>query len=239
MEDGPDRRHDRGPARQLVLDLARDPSYDRDQFLVSPSNVTAHATIERWPAWPNRVLLLLGPPGSGKSHLAAVWAAKAGARVVSEAHSSPPNDWRGPMVALVEDCGRVAYDQATLFHLINMVGETGGWLLITSASAPATWNITVPDLMSRLRLAPTVEIHRPDTQLVKAVIVKLFADRQIRVDEEVINYAALHCEQSLEAVGAFVAAVDEDALASGRRITRPLAAQAMARLASRRSSDDG
>ena len=232
MEDGADRRREQGQARQLVLDLAHRPSYDRDEFLVSPSNAVAHATIERWPDWPGRVLLLLGPPGSGKSHLGAIWAAKAGARVITPGGATPLSAWVGPVVALVEDCGRSAYNQATLFHLINMVGETGGWLLVTSTSGPTTWGITVPDLLSRFRLATSVELQSPDAELIKAVIVKLFADRQIRIDEDVVNYAALHCEQSLQAIGTFVAAVDEDALASGRRITRPLAAQALARLAS-------
>ncbi len=227
-----------GGARQLVLDLVRDPSYDPEEFLVSSSNADAHAAIARWPAWPTRMLILMGPPGSGKSHLGAIWAARAGAHMVERAHIASQGCWTGRVVALLEDCGKGIDDQASLFHLINMVGETNGWLLMTAHTSPAAWGITIPDLLSRLRLAETVAIHRPDGDLVKAVIVKLFTDRQIQVDEDVVNYAALHCEQSLDAVGKFVAAVDEDALATGRRITRPLAAQTMARLTSRLSDAD-
>ena len=226
-----DPRRKQGRARQLVLDLAREPSYEPDEFLASPSNAEAHATIERWPAWPNRILLLLGPPGSGKSHLGAIWAARAKARIISSGRAIPLDDWDGAVVALLEDCDRASHDQASLFHLVNLVRETGGWLLMTAQSLPATWDIKVPDLLSRLRLADVVEIRRPDAALVKAVIVKLFADRQIRIDEDVVNYAALHCEQSLDAISDFVAAVDEAALASSRKVTRPLAVETMARMA--------
>ena len=213
-----------------MFDLARDPSYDPDEFLVAPSNAAAHAAVERWPAWPTRCLILVGPPGSGKSHLAAIWAARSNARVLSTEDLASLGQWGGPVVALLEDCCRTAYDQTALFHLVNMVGEGRGSLLITARSAPATWNVEVPDLLSRLRAAQIVELRPPDANLVKAVIIKLFADRQIRIDEDVVNYAALHCEQSLDAVSSFVAAVDEDALASGRRVTRHLAARTMSRL---------
>lgn len=231
MEDDTRRRRTSGPSRQLVFDLARDPSYDRDEFLVSSSNESAYATIDRWPAWPSRVLLLVGSPGSGKSHLAAIWAATSDARIVTANHVAISSEWDGPVVALVEDWDRVTYDQASLFHLVNMVGETNGWLMMTSRSVPTTSNITIPDLLSRLRLATVIEVHRPDAELIKSVIIKLFADRQIRIDEEVVNYTALHCERSIDAISGFVAAVDQDALASGRRITRQLAASTMARLA--------
>ena len=213
-----------------MLDLAREPSYDPDEFLVSSSNAEAHAAVARWPAWPSRTLVLTGPSGAGKSHLAAIWAARAEAHILRPAHIASLERWDGSVVALLEDCGKGIDDQVSLFHLINMVGETKGWLLLTAQTPPTAWDISIPDLLSRLRLAETVAIDKPDGNLIRAVIVKLFNDRQIRIDEDVVNYAALHCEQSLEAVGAFVAAVDEDALAAGRRITRPLAVQTMARL---------
>jgi chromosomal replication initiation ATPase DnaA len=108
--------------------------------------------------------------------------------------------------------------------------ETGGWLLLTARTRPDPWGLRTPDLLSRLRLSPLAQIGAPNAELVRAVLVKLFADRQIRIDEDVVAYATLHLEQSLEAVTRFVQAVDEAALSSGRRITRPLAAATIALL---------
>ena len=219
------------PPRQLILDLARGPSYDPDQFLVSASNALAHAMVDTWPAWSDPVVLLTGPAGAGKSHLGSIWASRSHARVVRPGDALNIGDWRTPVVALVEDCDRAAYPEAGLFHLLNIVKESGGWLLLTARTPPARWSIATPDLISRLRLAPSVAIREPDSALIRAVIVKLFADRQIRIEADVVSYASLHCDRSLEAISAFVDAVDEDALAASRRITRPLAAQTIARLA--------
>ena len=223
-----------GSKRQLTLDLGGDPSYEPDQFLVSPSNARAHAMIESWPHWPARMLLVQGPTGCGKSHLGAIWCEQAKAVTIR------PHDTSGLCAllaardvgrgVLLEDCDRAGHDETALFHLINAIGETGGWLLVTARCPPETWGVETPDLLSRLRAAPTVTIDAPDRTLLKAVLVKLFADRQIRVEEDVVSYAALHCEQSLEAISAFVSAVDEEGLASNRRITRPLATQIISRL---------
>jgi chromosomal replication initiation ATPase DnaA len=216
--------------RQLVLDLAHRTSFASDDFLVSPSNAEAFAMVERWPDWPDRVLLLLGPSGCGKSHIAAIWAARTVARIVRPGDPLNPACGSGQPVAVLEDCDRAGHDDAALFHLINLARDNGGWLLITAREPPSLWGVKTADLLSRLRLAPTVPIGRPEPPLIRAVIVKLFADRQIRIDEEVVAYAARHCERSLEAVNRFVAAVDEESLTAGRRITRPLAASAIASL---------
>ena len=214
--------------RQLVLDLGRDPSYDPDEFLVSSCNETAYAAVRAWPTWPDRAIVLLGPAGSGKSHLAAIWASRAGALKLGPG-ASLPFEMRQGQAAMMEDCERVRPDEAALFHQLNIVRETGGWLLLTAREPPDRWGLRTLDLLSRLRLAPTVSIGHPDLLLMKSVIVKLFSDRQIYIDEDVVAYAARHCEQSLEAANRFVAAVDEESLASGRRITRPLAARILAR----------
>ena len=229
-------RNGDGNARQFTLDLGRDPSYEPDQFLVSPSNARAHAMIDRWPHWPARMLLLQGPTGSGKSHLGAIWCERAQAVTVR------PRDASGLCAllttrvvgqsVLLEDCDRAGHDENALFHLINAIGEVGGWLLVTARCPPEAWGIETRDLLSRLRAAPTMTIDAPDTTLLKAVLVKLFADRQIRVEEDVVSYAALHCDQSLEAISAFVSMIDDEGLASGRRINRPLATQIISRLAS-------
>ena len=233
-DDGIGPRRGPGHARQLVLDLARDPSFDPEEFLVSASNAAAHAAIERWPTWSTRTLLLIGPPGSGKSHLGAIWAARARAQIITISRPATFDSLDGPVTALLESCDDAAYDQSAIFHLVNVVAETSGWLLMTARSGPAMWAVAIPDLLSRLRVVETITIQKPDIALIKAVMVKLFTDRQIRIDEEVVDYAALHCEQSLDAINVFVTAVDADALASGRRITRPLAIQTINRLAEKR-----
>lgn len=214
-----------GTARQMVLDLTRAPSFDPDDFLVSPANAEAHALVMAWPEWPSRTLLLVGPPGAGKSHLATIWAGLAGARPFD-----PEEFPRGAGAWLVEDADRCRDPEAALFHLLNLVEEARGWLIVTAQSPPDRWGLCTPDLLSRLRRAPVATIGAPDAELLRSVLVKLFADRQIRIDADVVAYAALHCEQSLEAILRFVAAVDEAALAEGRRITRPLAARALASL---------
>lgn len=218
-------------ARQLVFDLARAPGFDRDDFLVSAANEAAVAAIQAWPNWPGRTLLVTGPTGSGKSHLAAIWAADVGATTSKVAGSLDFSLWDGGgRSVLLEDCDGGTHAEQALFHALNLVRETAGWLLMTARNGPGTWGIRTPDLLSRLRLSPTVAIHSPDSELMKAVLLKLFTDRQILIDEDVINYAARHCEQSLDAVNRFVAAVDEAALATGRRITRPLASHTLAGL---------
>jgi chromosomal replication initiation ATPase DnaA len=216
-------------ARQLTLDLAGPPSYEDDDFLVQPANAAAHAMIERWPDWPERLLLLTGPAGSGKSHLAAMWARRAGAVHLSRTETLDPQSLGNPPRVVLEDCDRQTYPEAELFHLINRVREDGGALLATARLAPTLWGIRTPDLLSRLRLAPLVQIGRPDHALMRAVLAKLFFDRQIRIDEDVIDYAVRHCDESLEALRDFVEAVDQHSLAEGRRITRPLAARALRR----------
>ena len=218
-------------ARQLVFDLARAPGFDRDDFLVSAANEAAVAALRAWPAWPTRSLLLVGPPGSGKSHLAAIWAADTGATYAPLGAALPATLWDGgDRCVVLEDCDRGVLTEAALFHAINLARETGGSLLMTARASPRNWGVTTPDLASRLRLMTLAEIKRPDNELVKAVLVKLFTDRQILIDEDVVNYAARHCEQSLDAVNRFVAAIDEAALATCRRITRPLAASTLALL---------
>ena len=228
---GSDRaRVERLRARQLTLDLAGAPSFARDEFLVSPSNARAHATIEAWPEWPDNALILCGPAGSGKSHLGAIWAARTGATIILPTDLLEPGAMDLPIAALVEDCDRGAYPEAALFHLANLARETNGSVILTARCPPSQWGLQTPDLLSRLRRAPLVAIETPDGGLLRAVIIKLFSDRQIRIEEDVVAYAALHCDQSLEAISVFVAAVDDDALAMGRRITRSLAARTLARL---------
>jgi len=224
-------RRDRARDRQLALDLAAGPSHGEEDFLVGPSNEEAYGALEAWPDWAHPILRLEGPPGSGKSHLAAIWAARAGARRLAVADVT---DAAVPALAdaaalLVEDADRGPRDEAALFHLMNLARERAISLVITASAPPDAWGLATPDLVSRLRLAPVTRLAPPDDGLFKAVLVKLFVERQLVVDTTVVDYLALRLERSLAAASQAVAALDADALAQKRRITRPMAADYVAR----------
>jgi chromosomal replication initiation ATPase DnaA len=212
--------------KQLAFDLPLDPRYGREDFLVSPSNDRAYALIERWPDWPDAILHLTGPKGSGKSHLASIWATAARAWTIDAFEVSgervPHLVSNGALV--VEDADRGDRDEASLFHLLNLARERGGFVLLTSAGPVDAWGLKTPDLLSRLRLAPAVSLDPPDDALLKAVLVKLFVDRQLVVDTSVVDFLALRIERSLARAAETVTALDREALSRGRRITRAMAA---------------
>ncbi len=215
-----------GP-RQLALALDHSESFARDDFLSGPSNVAALALIERWPDWPDRVMLLVGPEGAGKSHLAAIWAQTAGARLVAaralESVNLPAMLATGALV--VEDLVAGRFDERALFHLLNLVREEAAALLITARELPAAFAIALNDLASRLRALPVVNIAAPDDALLRAVIVKQFSDRQLAVDESLIAYLLTHIERSFAAVRAAVERLDREALQQKRPVTRALAGE--------------
>ncbi|MGJ0425926.1 hypothetical protein [Methylocystis sp.] len=216
----------REPGRQLPLDLPTTPRFGREEFLPAASNRAALEMIERWPNWPDRVLALIGPAGAGKSHLCAIWAARASALVVAP-EALPTLEGlvaQAPHAIVIDDVDRVA-DETALFHLLNFVNESGAFLLMSAARPPRAEDTRLPDLLSRLRRAPIVEIGAPDETLMRAVLVKLFADRQLLVEPPALAFAALRLERSLAAARAFVAALDREALAQGRPVTRALAAK--------------
>ncbi len=215
-----------GP-RQLALALDHTESLTRDDFLVGPSNESAFAIIERWPDWPDRVIALAGPGGSGKSHLAAIWAAQSGARFLSARALSdthlPSALATGALV--IEDVAESALDERALFHLLNLARQDGAWLLLTARSLPAQWTLALPDLGSRLRAIPAVALAPPDDALLRAVIVKLFADRQLAVDEPLVGYLVSRIERSFAAARSAVALLDSEALRRKRPVNRVLAAE--------------
>ena len=212
--------------RQLALALDHAESYAREDFLVGPCNEGPFQLICSWPDWPANALALVGPEGSGKTHLAMIWAAMAGARIISARAlrdaEVPSALATGALV--VEDSSADADDRA-LFHLINLAREDNAALLFTARSAPATWPVAIPDLLSRLRALPVVTLQAPDDAMLRAVIVKLAADRQLALDESVVAFMATRIERSFAAARAAVIGLDNEALRQGRAPTRALAAE--------------
>ena len=221
-------------SRQLTLDLPVETRFGREDFLVSPCNETAFAMFERWPDWPDRVLLLLGPVGAGKSHLGHIWAQQAGATVLSTSQLVK-TDLPALVAAgaiLLEDADLARGNEAEFFHLLNLVRSAPScFLVVTARSWPDAWGLKTADLLSRLRLAPAIEIGEPDDALVRAVLVKLFHDRQLEVDISVVEYLALRIERSLAAARNIVGVLDQEALRAGRSITRPMASEVLRGLA--------
>jgi chromosomal replication initiation ATPase DnaA len=215
-----------GP-RQLALALAHAESFAREDFLSGAANEAALALIGRWPDWPDRTIALIGPEGSGKSHLAAIWAADSGARMLSAralaGASLPAALATGALV--VEDAAAGEFDQRQLFHLINLAREENAFVLVTARTPPAGWSVAIPDLASRLRALPTVALAPPDDVLLRAVLVKLFADRQLAADESLVAYLASRIERSFAGARAAVERLDREALRQQRPVTRALAAE--------------
>jgi chromosomal replication initiation ATPase DnaA len=218
------RRPDSTPA-QLPLDLRLEPQYDAANFLVSPSNEVAYEAVSQWPDWPDRLLLLVGPEGCGKTHLAHVWAGLSGAALVPGARlgDHAPDQLAALPALVIEDIDAAPFDEARLFHLVNMARENGMGLLFTAHRRPDLWHLRTPDLLSRLRLAPVAEISAPDDALLRALLVKLFIDRGLMVDTSVIDYLVVRIERSFAGARRIVEALDREALALGRRLTRAVA----------------
>lgn len=213
--------------RQLALDLPHAESFRRDDFLASSANAAALALVESWPAWPDRFAAIVGPPGSGKSHLAAIWAARSGARIVDAASLTRTEVPRALVTGalVLEDLAPQRIDEAALFHLLNLAREEPAFILMTAGKRLDLAGFTLPDLASRLRAVPAVTLAPPDDALIAAVLVKLFADRQILIDEDTVSYLLARMERTLAAARALAARLDRVSLSQGRRITRALAAE--------------
>jgi chromosomal replication initiation ATPase DnaA len=219
------------PPRQLALALGHQASFAREDFLAGPSNAAALGLVERWPDWPDRLLMVAGPQGSGKSHLAAIWASAAGARFLAS-RALEDADLPGALstgALVIEDVAPDAVDERALFHVINLAREEEAFVLVTAPTAPAGWRLRIADLASRLRALPVVELGPPDDALLRALMVKLFADRQLAVDESLIAYLVSHIERSFAAARAAVERLDREALGLHRPVTRALAAEVLGR----------
>jgi chromosomal replication initiation ATPase DnaA len=217
------------PAGQLVLDLAHRPALGAEDFLISRSNQAAAEIVDRWPAWPHAALLVVAPPRAGKTHLANVWRLKSGAVRRLAAALSEDDAARPPAALVVEDLDAGIGNERVLFHLLNLVREGNLSMLLTSSVPPGALTVALPDLRSRLRGLPAVSIAPPDEALLRAVLVKHFADRQLTVEPHVIAHIALHMEQSMQAAAAIVAEIDREAMVHHRKVTRALVAEILAR----------
>jgi chromosomal replication initiation ATPase DnaA len=207
---------------QLALDLPFRPALGAGDFVVSDSNRDAVAWLDRWPDWPGRILAIHGPAGCGKTHLAHVWQARSSAQFLAVADASvlPPR-----AAVILEQTGDIDWPsekQVALFHFLNRLREQEGYLLLLSQVAPARWPVTLPDLASRLAAIPAIAVAAPDDRLLSAILIKHFADRQLTVGDDVINFLARHIERSFAAAAQSVAAIDRAALSSRRRVTLPL-----------------
>jgi chromosomal replication initiation ATPase DnaA len=213
-------------AHQLAFDLPHAESFRRDDFLGSPANEAALALVERWPEWPGRLAAIVGPRGAGKSHLAAIWAERAGARIVAASaltRAEVPAALATGALA-VEDVAAGA-DEAALFHLLNLGREDHAFVLFTASRRLDALGLTLPDLISRLRAIPVVTLAPPDDALLSAILVKLFADRQLAISNDVVAYLLPRIERSFAAARAAVAQLDAAALSRGRAVNRGLAAE--------------
>lgn len=227
-----------GP-EQLALGFEHRESLAREDFLRTPANAAALDTLERWPDWPARALVLAGPEGSGKSHLAAIWAARAGGRILPAAaldEAAVPEALAAGTLVL-EDV-RPGVDEVALFHLLNLARDAGTFLLLTALTPPAGWTLRVADLLSRLRAMPVLQLAPPDDALLRAVLVKLFADRQLAVDEGLLVYLERRIERSLAAARAVVAALDREGLRQQRPVNRALAVELLGAAAGDEGGED-
>jgi chromosomal replication initiation ATPase DnaA len=215
--------------QQLTFNLPPEPRLTRENFFVSQANAIAMAAIDGWKSWPQQKMLLIGPDGAGKSHLAQIWASDANAVLV---HASALTAADLPALAAhgvvgIEDAETLASDpaaEAALFHLHNLLASSGT-LLVTAKSPPRDWGLTLPDLASRMQATAHTRLDPPDDALLTAVLAKLFADRQLAILPNLIPYLIARMDRSIAAARSLVAALDDRALAQHRPITRTMAAE--------------
>jgi chromosomal replication initiation ATPase DnaA len=215
--------------RQLSLDLPHRAALGAEDFLVSECNRGAVRLIDSWPDWQDNAQLIIGPAASGKTHLARVWQARSSAETLTPTGLDVGLlDSTGEGTPLIiEDVDRADYDEKALFHLLNLAREKRLFVLLSARDAPNRFDCSLPDLRSRLNALPAVRIGAPDDALLKTVMLKHFADRQLSIDPRVLDFLALRIERSLAAAAVAVAAIDRAALGSGRKLSRQLVAEVL------------
>lgn len=226
----------KGPG-QLAFGFEQRPALSGADFLVTTANRDAVAWLDAWPKWPAPALIIYGPGGSGKSHLGQVFRARAAAREIDPATLGGAGfaDLLNATCDFLIDDAEAIKDPEALLHLYNSVAARGGHILMTARHAPAAWQITLLDLRSRLLSAPAAALGRPDDELIKAVLAKLFSDRQVRVDVDVVEFLARRMERSLTEAQRLVAAIDQAALSAHRDVTVPFVREIMHNLRDKES----
>lgn len=219
---------------QIPLSFEITPSKGRDDLIVSQSVQGAITMIDQWPNWPSHLVVLAGPTGSGKSHIAHIWQQKSDAKlVVLHNNTGDLVDLVKTTPVLIENIDQLLAssqaDETQLFHLLNAAKEAGSFVLMTARSWPASWQVGLPDLASRIKAATIVEISEPDENLLTQVIFKLFADRQVEIDEKTVNYLVMRMERSLAVASNIVEAMDELALSKKTPVSRSIAAEVLAK----------
>ena len=220
---------------QLPFDLVHETAVQREDLIESPANATAINMIDAWPNWPGQLTILAGPVGSGKSHIGSVWQELSQA---TKTQSSNLNSELSELISiaenggniLLEDAGENSLDETALFHLFNAVKQGGSYCLVTARTWPTQWNVTLPDLASRLKAAQLIELQEPDDMLLKLVMMKLFSDRQVSVDEKVLDYCVVRMERSLASAANLVAEIDAEALSRKTSVSKATAASALSKL---------
>ncbi len=226
-------------AQQIPLSFEHRHALDAEDFVVADANRDAVAWLDRWPDWPGRSLALYGPAASGKTHLAHVWRHRSSAHLIAARELSVANvmDALGSEHRLVVEDADCGVDEEALFHVINLVREEDGFLMLTGREAPARWTVGLPDLASRLAAIPAVAVTAPDDELLAAVLGKLFDDRQLKVADDVVDYLVMRMERSFSAVGSLVENLDSLSLAERRNITVPLARRVLEQQESTRGDE--
>ncbi len=208
---------------QLPLDLPVRVARGREDFYLASSNREAVEWIDRWPSWPFHALSIYGPRACGKTHLARVWQTRTGAASIAVEELRRIRLPEGLSAGIVVEHRGLDFDEVALLHLYNAVGQAGGFLLLTSLEPPARWEVSLPDLRSRLRATTAIGVGLPDDTLLAVVLTKMFADRQLSVTPDVISFLVARLERSFEAARRCVASLDKAALATSRAITVRLA----------------
>lgn len=212
---------------QLVFELPHVPALGSEDFLISQSNEQAVRLIDNWPGWPFHCAILSGPQGAGKTHLVNVWRGRSRGQAFDASQIEQAVEFAKSegMPVAIEDFDHAPIHENAAFHLLNLARETGFDVLITAREQPGAWNIALPDLRSRLRSAALVTIAEPDEALLSAVLIKLFADRQLQIEPGVVGYILKRTERSMASIQSLVDELDRAALAERRRVTRSLAAR--------------
>ncbi|MET0173731.1 MAG: DnaA regulatory inactivator HdaA [Agrobacterium vaccinii] len=220
----------RPKAEQLPLAFSHQTATGRDDLLVAAPLHAAVSIVDEWPRWPSPVVILVGPQGSGKSHLASIWKNTSNAVAIIPFKDAGAARLAEHGAVLFEDADRNGFNDTELFHVINSVRENGTSLLITTREWPAAWPVTLPDLRSRLKAATVVEIGEPDEDLLGQVLMKLFADRQLYMDDKLVSYIVARMERSLNMAQTIVERLDRLGLSRGTRIRRTMAAEVLTEL---------